>query len=245
MKISVIHPSRNRPERASKVFKEMITKADKPELIEYIISIDNDEIKDYTNISSGIFSPATLVSDNRYCVGAINNGAKASSGDILMVASDDFDEWPKGWDNLIREVFKSAPMCFEVGKGIKPTLLKTNDGSQGWIATLPIMNRELYNKLGYIYNPEYLHMFCDTDLSSICDLMDCTIYRLDIMFRHNHYTKLKNKDSINERNDATWNQGEAIYLRRWRENFGLHKSEIIGRIRDERHKDWVRRKLNG
>jgi mannitol/fructose-specific phosphotransferase system IIA component (Ntr-type) len=43
MKISVIHPSRNRPERASKVFNEMMTKADNPELIEYIISIDDDE----------------------------------------------------------------------------------------------------------------------------------------------------------------------------------------------------------
>jgi len=235
MKISVIHPSRNRPERASNVFKEMITKADKPELIEYIISIDNDETKDYTNISSGIFSPATLVSDNRYCVGAINNGAKASTGKILMVASDDFDEWPQGWDTLIRDAFK----------GYKCKMLKTNDGSQGWIATLPIMDRALYERLGYIYNPEYLHMFCDTDLSSVCDLLDATIYRLDIIFKHNHYTKLKNKDSINERNDATWNQGEAIYLRRWRENFGLDKSEIIGMIRDQRHKDWVRRKLNG
>lgn len=235
MKISVIHPSRNRPERASKVFKEMMTKADKPELIEYIISIDNDETKDYKNISSGIFSPITLVSYNRYCVGAINNGAKASSGDILMVASDDFDEWQQGWDTLIRKAFK----------GYKCKMLKTNDGSQGWIATLPIMDRALYDKLGYIYNPEYLHMFCDTDLSSVCDLMDCTIYRLDIIFKHNHYTKLKNKDSINERNDATWNQGESIYLRRWRENFGLDKSEVIGIIRDQRHKDWVRRKLNG
>ena len=93
MKISVIHPSRNRPERASKVYNQMITKADKPELIEYIISIDNDETKDYTNIRSGIFSPITLVSDNRFCVGAINNGAKASTGKILMVASDDFDEF--------------------------------------------------------------------------------------------------------------------------------------------------------
>ena len=45
MKISVIHPSRNRPERASKVYNQMISKADKPELIEYIISIDNDETK--------------------------------------------------------------------------------------------------------------------------------------------------------------------------------------------------------
>jgi len=66
MKISVIHPSRNRPERASKVFNEMISKADKPKLIEYIISIDNDETKDYTNISCGIYTPITLVSDNRY-----------------------------------------------------------------------------------------------------------------------------------------------------------------------------------
>jgi len=235
MKISVIHPSRNRPERASKVFNEMISKADNPELIQYIISIDNDETKDYTNISCGLFTPVTLISDNRYCVGAINNGAKSSTGGILMVTSDDFDEWQQGWDTLIREAFR----------GYNCKMLKTNDGSQGWIATLPIMDRALYNKLGYIYNPEYLHMFCDTDLSSICDLMDCTIYRLDITFKHNHYTKLKNKDSINERNDATWNQGEAIYLRRYKENFGLSKEEIKGKIKDTHHLAWVRRKLNG
>jgi glycosyltransferase involved in cell wall biosynthesis len=234
MKISVIHPSRNRPERASKVFKEMISKADKPELIEYIISIDNDETKDYKNIRSGIFSPTTLVSDNRYCVGAINNGAKASTGKILMVASDDFDEWPKGWDTLIRKALK----------GYKCKLLKTNDGSQQWIATLPIMDRALYEKLGYIYNPLYKHMFCDTDLSSVCDLIGATVYRLDIIFKHNHYTKLKNKDAINQRNDATWSEGEAIYLKRFKQNFGLSKDEIKGKIKDTHHKEWVRRKLN-
>jgi len=237
MKISVIHPSRNRPERANKVFQAMIKTADKPNNLQYIISIDNDETykEKYQNICSDILNPITLISDNRYCVGAINNGAKASDGEILMVVSDDFDEWNQGWDTQIRNAMR----------GYNCVMLKTNDGSQGWIATMPIMDRALYNKLGYIYNPEYLHMFVDTDLSSICDLMDCTIYRLDILFKHNHYTQLKNKDEVNERNDATWNQGEAIYLRRWKENFGLHPSEIKGRIRDEKHKNWVKRKLNG
>jgi len=87
-------------------------------------------------------------------------------------------------------------------------------------------------------------MFCDTDLSSVCDLIGATVYRLDIIFKHNHYTKLKNKDAINQRNDATWSEGEAIYLKRFKQNFGLTKDEIKGRIKDTHHKEWVRRKLN-
>ncbi len=233
MKISVIHPSRNRPERANKVFQAMISTADKRDQLQYIISIDTDETKDYTNIGNDILTPITLISDNRYCVGAINNGAKASDGDILMVVSDDFDEWKQGWDTLVRDAFVLD----------RPMLLKTFDGAQKWIATLPIMNRKLYNKLGYIYNPEYLHMFVDTDLSCVCDLLGVTVYRNDILFRHNHYTKMKNKDATNERNDATWKQGEEMFLNRWKNFFGVDASEMKGQIKDERIKSWVKTKI--
>jgi hypothetical protein len=235
MKITVIHPSRNRPERAEKVFRQMISRADNPKQIEYIISIDNDEpqIENYKNISNDLFKHNTLVSDNVYCVGAINNAAKISTGNIIIVTSDDFDDWFYGWDSEIVKAIGNREEC----------LLKTFDGSQKWMATLPIMTRGLYNKLGYIYNPLYKHMFVDTDLSCTCDLLGVTLYRNDIIIPHNHYSKMKDKDSTNERNDSTWDEGERIFFSRVLDNFGVKESEQVSKISDNRILAWIKTKL--
>lgn len=234
MKISVIHPSRNRPERARKVYDTVISNAHRPDNIEYILSIDDNDSSLDSYTDSFLNTKALIsIANNNYCVGAINKGASISNGDLLLVVSDDFDEFPKGWDTDILQAVKDKEFF----------MLKIHDGSQGWIATMPIMDRKLYDYLGYIYYPEYNHMFADTDLSSICDYLGCTIYKLDITIKHNHYTKLKNKDEVNVRNDNTWNQGESLYLDRYRNNFGLKLCDIKGHIQSKAHLNWIKTKL--
>jgi len=101
-------------------------------------------------------------------------------------------------------------------------VLKTFDGAQRWIVTLPIMDRMYYAQKGYIYYPSYRHMFVDTDLTHVAELEGKLIMRNDIIFKHSHYSTGETpKDELNERNDRTWNQGMAVYLHRVRERFGL------------------------
>lgn len=236
-KISVIHPSRGRAKRAFDTARIALFRKSGIPLIEYIMSVDKSDptIEEYFKLKNELgLNIRIVVNDNNYCIQAMNAGASLSTGEILVGLSDDFDDMPMFWDSIIINAFKNKT---------DPTLLKTYDGAQKWICTLPIMNRELYNKLGYIYNPEYLHMFADTDLSSICDLMDCVMYRNDIKFPHNHYTFNGKKDKVNERNDSTWNQGEEVYLRRFKENFGLRSDEIFGKIQGKSHLAWVKNKL--
>jgi hypothetical protein len=84
-------------------------------------------------------------------------------------------------------------------------------------------------------------MFCDTELSCVADL---TGRRIDIplTFEHLHYSVGKsNKDSISEKADSTWAQGEKLFLERYKRIFDL--KEISGTITSPQYLSWIASKL--
>ena len=118
--------------------------------------------------------------------------------------------------------------------------MKTWDGTQGWIITLPIMDRTYYNRFGYIYYPEYLHMFCDTELTAVADLTARKITS-DLKFMHNHYSVTgTGMDEISQRADRTWQQGERLFIDRYKFNFGL--TNPPGKVTDTRYISWFNSK---
>jgi hypothetical protein len=220
--ISIIHPSRNRPEMALETCKKWIKNASKKYSIEYVVSIDetdtfknqyNQLFVDYYLESNNEFSLRVLILDNKTSVEAINNGAKFTNNNLMLVVSDDFDCF-ENWDEwLINNL-----------DGKSDYLVKTDDGFQGWIITLPIMDRAYYNRFGYIYYPEYHHMFCDTEMTDVGHLLDRVINLQDGVhkFIHKHYSLgYMQKDATNTKNDATWSQGEALYYSRKANKFNL------------------------
>lgn len=218
MKISLLHPSRGRAEKSLKTLINWLQKASNISNIEHVISIDydDDEINKY--IVNYANSPKTnvVISNNNNLVEAANNGAKICTGDLLILISDDFD-CPENWDLLLLDAVKDK----------KDFVLKTYDGIQKWIVTLPIMDRIYYEKQGYLYYPEYQHMFSDTDMTHKADLEGKLIIRNDLVFTHNHYSVGKSeKDCVNTKADLTFQQGEKVYLERVKNNFGLKKEEI-------------------
>ena len=227
--ITAIHPSRQRPKLALETYVKWISK--RADYGQWILSIDSDDpnIEDYREHFRGL-DVVILVNDNRSAVDAINHGAKFATGDILIVVSDDFD-CPEKWDMHIEFTTR----------GKTDWIMKCPDGIQDWMITMPIMDRAYYERFGYIYYPEYRHMFCDTDLSCVADLLNKRIYA-PIQFIHNHYSIGKfQRDSISDRADKTWQQGEEIFLRRWRSNFDLVNPP--GKIRSEAMKNWIEPKL--
>lgn len=206
MTISLLHPSRGRPKKALETFNNWLNKSSGTHKIEHILAIDNDdpELSNYKALDFGN-SWTVILSGNHGCaVAATNRAADISHGEILVMLSDDFD-CPEHWDTRIVEAMAGHEGC----------VLKTFDGLQKWIVTLAIMDRAYYNLQGHFYFPQYKHMFCDTDMTHKAELEGRLIIRNDIVFPHNHYSQGKSKkDNTSERADATWNQGEAIYLRR-------------------------------
>lgn len=218
MKISIIHPSRSRAIQAHATCINWLSKSTNPHEIEYILSVDitDPDLAYYY----GAFDPSQVsicVKDNKTAIEAINNAAKEATGNLLIVVSDDFD-CPEHWDTWLTDALE----------GKEDFVVKTDDGLQPWIITLPIMDRKYYDRFGYIYYPNYLHMFCDTDMTFVGDILGRTI-KLPIKFLHLHYSQQygQQKDDINVKNDNTWPQGEALYLERVRQNFGIAEPRKI------------------
>lgn len=222
--ISLLLPSRSRAQRAQETARKWLDNAGCD--IEFILSIDIDDPqkKDYYN---SFFLKSKIVCDsNRSAIDAINRAAKMATGNIIVQIAEDFDCTPL-WGRKI----------LEATQGKRDWILKTQDGIQKWIITLPIMDRAYYNRFGYVYHPDYLHMFCDTELSCVADLTGRKI-ESDILFPHNHYSTGKTqKDAIGEKADKTWEQGERTFIKRYKENFGL--TETVGRIKDQNMINWI------
>lgn len=241
MKISLLCPSRSRPMQSAETIAKWKTRwVDDydaiPELIqpELIVSLDISDpyLDQYVHISD----KSKIINNNKSAVQAINAAAKASTGDVLIVVSDDTD-CPLGWNNIIYKAMNG-----------KSGLMKFFDGVQKWICTMPVMTRDYYESRGYIYFPEYDHMFCDTDLTHQADLERKLIIRNDILFKHNHYSTKggQPKDEVNKKADLTWESGERTYLQRCREKFGLGNVDIFNLSKEAHqagHVQWLKNKL--
>lgn len=210
-KISIIHPSRSRPMQATATRQQWLNFADGD--VEYIFSLDLDDPMRRQ------YKGDILLNNNTSAIAAINYAAHYATGDLLIVVSDDFDCLPH-WDTMLLKVLE----------GKEDFIVKTPDGIQKTLITLPIMDRKYYERFGHIYFGGYVHMFCDQEMTSVGHMLGKVI-EVPVLFEHKHYSVGKSrKDAINKKNDATWNQGKKLFHDRLKDNFGV--SEPVIRYED-------------
>jgi len=237
MKISILHPSRGRSEQAFLAMCNFTDMMSHTIDYEYILSVDTDDKSPYTFIDVGFGERyKKIINDNHNVVQAANAAAEIATGDILILISDDFTAH-RHWDITITQALEG-----------KSGILKTYDGVQRWIVTLPIMTGDYYDEQGHIYYPKFEHMFCDTDQTHKADLEKKLIIRNDIVFLHHHYSTEGGwpKDAISRKADLTWKQGEAVYLQRCMNRFGLGDIDIYDLSPEAKkagHVAWLKKKL--
>lgn len=240
MKFSLLHPSRSRPHKSVRTIEKWLDCSASTDY-ELIVSVDEsdpslDQYKSFYN--KGRFANPNvkvIVNNNRSAVDAINNAAKASTGEVMIVVSDDTDTI-KGWDRVLSQAIGTHT----------DFVLKVYDGIQEWIITMPIMDRVYYNRFGYVYYPEYKHMFCDTHLTHVADALGKIIFRNDIIIPHLHYSIRKSeKDEVSEKADQTFNEGRNIYTRLLKQNLLLDKDVNIWNLSKHArtHLQWVRQAI--
>lgn len=214
MKISLLHPSRGRPLKAVMTAEKWITEAGVQ--VEHIFSLDESDRyhKAYKTIDKLIVNPNDCV------VQATNHAAAASTGDVLIYLSDDFDCF-HNWGRTLTEICSRYSGEY---------MVKVDDGLQKFentVLTIPIMSRPLYERLGYFFHPDYKSMWVDVDLYYTCARMrprdsDGQILKFhkEVRFQHNHYSNGKSKkDETYTRSDGFWNQGKEVLARRRAEHF--------------------------
>lgn len=228
--ISLLYPSRQRPHKARKTYMDWI--ANSTTEIETILSLDSDDptLSTYKELFPDV---TIIVNRNRSLVDATNTAAKESTGDLIIVLSDDMECF-KDWDVTILEAV--------VGKS--NFLLKTHDGAQDWIVTLHICDRLFYESLGYIYPLHYSHLFADTEVTHIADCTGRLIVRNDIKFMHNNPCyKRQGSDEVNRKAMRTQATGERTYIKRVRDNFNLQGIDVmnLNEFAND-HKMWLRKR---
>jgi len=211
MKISIVHPSRNRVKMATEAVQEW-----KHAGVEYILSVDySDTAENYIGYQE-LAKKNKLklaINHNKNCVDAVNAGAEQTSGDWIVVVSDDFN-CPENWVERLRQVvgFESK----------EPRIIWVNDGISDNIVSLPIMNRKAYETLGYIYYPKYSSMYADTDLFAMAKSYGWLIDARHLLFEHNHFTNGKRESDeayLRQNQSAFWAIGKALFDRRVKSNF--------------------------
>ena len=207
MKITLLHPTRGRSQKSFSTSKKWIERAGVD--VELIVSVDSSDpdlnqyysmYKDYLN--------TTVTNDNKSVVEATNHAVKFATGDIFIYLSDDFD-CPENWGALVLKEFEGEE---------RPLLVKVDDMLQKFevpVLTIPIMNRALYEKLGYFWHPEYKSMFVDEDLYWTARKLNALKFAPHLKFEHQHVSVGKAPDDETYRASAkNWDQGKALFAKR-------------------------------
>lgn len=212
--IHIIHASRGRASQAEQTYRnwsQLLSMGDS-----YTVAIEADQLHDYRHLPTLVVPSKTAISAFNLAAQVLSSKFKES--DIIIALSDDF---PIPCDlDLIRDAVDADG------------LLKTYDGVQNWIVTLPIMGAVYYQNKGCIYPPQYSHMFADTHITHEAEIEGRLQFRNDITIKHYHYsTGGSAKDALNERNDKTFLQGKEVYLS-WAKNKPLPQSREAQSLRN-------------
>jgi len=221
MKLLIKFPTRSRPEKFFKVLDLYYSLLDNILDTKFIISCDLDDdtmncedsknkLNTYTNLNY-------YFENNKNKIEAINANLNDVDFDIILLASDDMIPQEKGYDTIIKQSFKKF---FPDTDGV----LWFNDGYQGKnLNTLCILGKKYYQRFGYIYNPTYTSLWCDTEFTDVSKLLNKVKYIPHIIIKHEHPVWMGEKwDELQIKNDSFNESDRLNYYQRKEKNFFIN-----------------------
>lgn len=210
-KILVKYPTRSRPELFLKTLKEYIDNESGQHRIEYLISVDSDDI----SMTNEVLMKAQSLCDRiRIVVDKSKNKIEACNADIhycnvwdiVILISDDMHVQIHGWDaRIIRDMQKHYPDT--------NGCLWYYDGSQKSICTLSILGRKYYDRFGYIYHPSYKSFFCDNEFTEVATNNHAIKFINGTIIKHQHpaWGQGVPMDDLYKKNDRYWALDQENY----------------------------------
>lgn len=160
--ISLLCPTRGRPQQALRLALSVLKTASKPKRVEILFYVDEDDEtqEDYKSTFSSHYPELSQLKRYAIVIGdpigisrAWNELARLCKGDLLIMAADDQIYNDAGWDDrLDQEVEKYPDEIF---------CMWFNDGHLGdKLCTFPIVSRKWCTTLGYFVTG-FFECFCD------------------------------------------------------------------------------------
>jgi hypothetical protein len=178
--ISLLVPSRGRPDQLIEMWESAKDKATRPELLELVVRVDSDDpsLPLYGWVDED--KQARLLTGERGLLsGYWNECFDAATGDILMHAGDDIRFRSPFWDVKVRGRFDRSDD--------KILLVHGNDGFQGGnLATHGFLHRRWVETVGYFVPPKFSSDYNDTWLTEVADRLGRRVYLEDVYTEHLH-----------------------------------------------------------
>lgn len=176
---SLLCPTRGRPTEIHRLYQSIIDTADKPEEIELVLYIDDDD-RSYDGVEFNGKVSVQFVPGARIVLSQMwNECYKVSKGDILMHCGDDIVFRTKGWDTTVKDAFSQYPdkIVFVFGDDGH---WKDTFGTHGFI------HRKWAETVGHFVPPYFSSDYNDTWLNDVARAIGRHHY-VDILTEHMHF----------------------------------------------------------
>lgn len=223
MKLLYKLPSRNRPKKLIATIKNLIEHIQHDDYI-ILVTLDED---DATCNNPEIRAELAMFSNTIVCFGkgtgskveACNrNMNEVPNFDILFLISDDGEFVVKGFDKIVIGLFD---VHFKDRMGV----LHTFDGVTNFRqVTMAIFNKKWYDHFGFVYNPAYQSLYCDSEMKAVAETIGAYHMEPIVLNKHLHPCwNLAPTDELYKRNEhpEIYRKDCETYNNRRRINFGL------------------------
>jgi hypothetical protein len=219
--ISVVLPSRSRPERLARLLASISSTTSDLNSIEVVVLLDADDAANYPRSKVGGLNLNFFVGEPGRTMGELNQDCVSkANGEIIFFTNDDVIFRTVGWDALlIREI------------GLVPDsiyLMYPNDLFKGpKLCTFPILSRRLLLENLDILPDSYLGAFMDLHIMDVFKayrLGSRITYLKDLVCEHQHYRKDETLfDNTYEKRDRWGDDEQFIKL-------SSQRFEIVSRL---------------
>ncbi len=211
--ISLLLPTRGRPDQARQMLQTVCATAADPAQIEVVLYLDRDDVP-----SHGLDHPGLRVTrliEPRATMGAMTAACHAAAtGRYLMLANDDLVFHTPGWDRHVLAAFARVPDDIALVWG--------NDLMHGAdFATHPIVSQLSCNLMGGICPPGYYHEYIDLHLFDVFQRLrraryDRMMHLPDVIFEHRHAgaAAAKPRGVLDEQTYIAWTEERRRIARR-------------------------------
>lgn len=224
MKISLLLPTRERPEQFKRFYHSAMDTADKPGRIEVAIYVDDDD-----NSYDGIdFYNLKKVRGERIVLSEMWNKCwDVATGDIFGHMGDDIVFRTEGWDSAIEEAINARPgkICFVWCNDVSPESQRNEFGTHGFV------HRNWTNIIQRFVPPYYASDYNDTHFNDVARALGVGTYLHNHITEHMHYSlgkAEKDQNTLDRLDRHASTKPKQIY---YSEEKKLEREEEIQKLR--------------
>lgn len=191
MKISLLLPTRQRPEQFKRFCNSALAEAEQPDQVEIIAYVDDDD-NSYDDLK---LPNLKIIRGPRVVLSEMWNACwKEATGEIYGHMGDDIIFRTRGWDETVRFLFASYDdrIVFAYGEDGNGESERHQFGTHGFI------HKNWTDTVGYFVPPYYVSDYNDTHLNDLAKALKRHVH-IDIMTEHMHFSLGKSEIDQNTR----------------------------------------------